>query len=1019
MVQSDPRNTPAHPMAAHGLERHFATYVSMTPPASFGSRTSNETPFAWSGQQAAPPATEFRQATNNRGTIPRSRAFGHLAPLTQIKDLETDSTDEDESSHQDTDPAVLGESSSSGIRRTFGLHSLTNHGLGISASDEHGQWPGSTLSDGTDGDVLGSRTRSRRQSVVEGLDAPSIAKRRGKMPAFLNSRSSDALADEMDVDSDTDADVPPPPSPSPMGDGSLSAELSRGSLHQEQPFGALQPGLVARSTRRAGGTRSISAGGTDPNAGLIDAQAGLPLASFATPDRVSVRAQSRGRALSSASAQRPLVEFLTPRSTSSSAITDERLAGSATLFGFASQPRPVTRPIQNDTTPETTRESKRRSTGSSLVSFSAGKLFENEIAAARSGTSHSKSQTFNGQDDSPALCTPAPSRISRRVTPGSSHFGDMSRSLSDTGPDSPAYHFGADDSGVAFGDDDGKSSHLGHKDAPPLASQLGLRKAAVASMSHMALGHSRKSFSADSLSSPSKAASITSTPPRREVSFNGNTPASRPPIALHNPFGPKERSALANETRWSDASSAASSPERSRKAFASPARKPSGMQGLNASEGSSYLTPQNFKSVKPLQAAFMSTGLVSKRTRTRGGSFDAGSNGNSTSISSTSDELPVPPRPNFGSALGLREVVAAATAHAVAHPEKGHAMPDTPVKKGTPAMMPFPVAAGPPSSLRPPSQASRRAPSPLGMYSPAQDSVSSGGSIESPLLPGGCDSPTLNLMSLSPPSARDACHATNAHGWPAFSTLPRSRRSPMSIAQAFQPFASGDADEDDAVAPASPSIQPSQSPPQTTLRRGKLRSRMSAQALGRKAAPPSLPTSDSMRMRSASQADVQVHTPVSTAAAALNKTEAKIGHKRGQLSEVDHTSRQRPPYPRNRGSIGLQRKNSSANVVDSGGRPLPVPMTPTRNAAQIKWFEGELALCARCLPSIIVPKLIPHSHPSLPGCQPFLQLPKWSPLHLHLQGDRQHSNFEHSAVSCCSPNARHSFPTYLTFTTHL
>ncbi|PWN51402.1 hypothetical protein IE53DRAFT_51846 [Violaceomyces palustris] len=947
----------------HGLERHFATQVSMTPPANFGSHTSYETPFALAGQRHQLPATDVRAQI---GGIPRSHAFGSLSPLTT-------SFSHTNEAENDQAKAEVG-----GLRRTFGLHSLNTQGLGISGMEE--ARPQTLYSD--DGEFVprGKSWQHTRSRTEVGGD------HRGKLPAFLSSRSLGAEDGEMDVDSD---EAPPPPSPSPMGD--LAFPPFYGASSSEEDEEVLRPGprgsgsqalskvgsreLVSSNARRpdvAGPTPSLSA------SHALNAPQTAKSSPFKTPNRRRPNPGERSRALSSAAMTRPLSDFLTPRSTSTSAVSDERLAGSATLFGFASQPRPVTRPVQNDTPlGSASREAKRRSTGSVQPSLSAGKLFESEIEAAKAAAeleqvgevSEACDQVNAGvlEEESclswpiDTISTPAPIRPARlSAVSGSIAFGhSAARKSPEPDPENTPSRsfdsggFEADDSGVAFGDV-GKFSTPA-KANELLGSRLGLRKGAS-----LVQTSSRKSQSFDNLSSPAKISAAASTPPRKELSFNGAL-FNRQMTGSINPFGPREKSALANETKWSassDAGSNASSPEsnasRAQTSVKSPMRGAKSMSNMPSAEGQSYLTPQNYKNVKPLQTAFMSTGLVSKRNRPRESS--EGSNPGSESY-------PVPPRPNFGSALGLREVVAAANAHAAANLEKsGHSMPDTPVKKGTSSMLPFQFAKSqgfhrevPGSILRPPLGVSRHAPSPLGVRSPAQDSISSGASGDSPLLPDGCDSPTLNLMSLSPPNAEDARRTA---GWPAFSTLPRSRRSPISLSHAFQTAnasqeltAHHEPSEAGSVSPMSPTYHQTQdrSPP-TSLRKGKLRSSSQSYSSrksigGFSALGLNLPSIPSPGLDSPGP----LPTPTPSGLGIELGERENIGTRQrvGPVTETEPAGRPKLLHSKVRPPLGLQRKSSSgpanyenglaaANAFSQGN----VPMTPTRSAAQIKWFEA-------------------------------------------------------------------------------
>ena len=236
----------------------------------------------------------------------------------------------------------------------------------------------------------------------------------------------------------------------------------------------------------------------------------------------------------------------------------------------------------------------------------------------------------------------------------------------------------------------------------------------------------------------------------------------------HHLNRPQPRSSLANEAfkgPSSDAGSVASSPSagpcsaRSQKTYTrklsltsdSPVKK--GSYSQSRDEGPRFSTPQ-FKNVKPLQTAFMSTGLVSKRSRPRPDMEDTSGSGESLQ--------PLPPRPSFStgntSAIGLREVVAAASAHQAASAANTSIMPDTPVKRN--AMTAFKQ----PSSLR----------VRLGLPDLAQESRSRADSPspllpqDSPLLRDSCESPTLALMSVDQNSYLNSA----VKGWPGFRGTP-------------------------------------------------------------------------------------------------------------------------------------------------------------------------------------------------------------------------------------------------------
>lgn len=493
-------------------------------------------------------------------------------------------------------------------------------------------------------------------------------------------------------------------------------------------------------------------------------------------------------------------------------------------------------------------------------------------------------------------------------TPPRSVAADVSSEL-----DSPDRFFGDhDDSGVAF-DDDGDTEPFS-KGERLLGNHLGLHR------SNNPMLHSIGSQSGSS-PSPFQRSKVTPTGRIRAHAY------------------PRERSSLANETKLassSDAGSVASSPDVSRSnsrnflesnPTESPVRQ-SAAQAAPSGDGQSYLTPQNYKNVRPLQAAFMSTGLVSKRNRPRP---DAGTSTNGT------ENLPVPPKPNFGSALGLREVVAAANAHAAATAAAqggiaAHAMPDTPVKKPTPLISAFQHALPGSSQRLPPGSAVKPAPgrathtpSPLGAPAQLHDSTLNGG--ESPLLLDSCDSPTLNLISVG--------SAKKNQDWPGFSTLPRSRPSPELVAALPRSASSGhlEGSSSPGLSPMSPSVMTASTRPRSGSNSRKAKSRTSVQSSdsGRKALAPSKGSNVSAR-------ETKRTVPLQPSAGPIG---IKLLHRKGRTAGLERKNSF--PSPAEQGEFNVA--GQSGQVI---GSPAPgqdaVPMTPTRSGAQIKWFEGELVL---------------------------------------------------------------------------
>ncbi|KDN51424.1 hypothetical protein K437DRAFT_254837 [Tilletiaria anomala UBC 951] len=363
-------------------------------------------------------------------------------------------------------------------------------------------------------------------------------------------------------------------------------------------------------------------------------------------------------------------------------------------------------------------------------------------------------------------------------------------------------------------------------------------------------------------------------------------------------FGPRQRSSLANEAFTgdsSDAGSAASSPSAAPSSARSQRTAPIGCQQLYPAESPlkkhpvaqesipKFSTPQ-FKNVKPLQAAFMSTGLVSKRNRPRG------------DLADLSGEYlqPLPPRPNFNTssaaAIGLREVVAAASAHHAISAANTSVMPDTPVKK------PAPTTFKPPASLRthlgiperPPSRSSSDSPSPVLLP-------------HSPLLKDSCDSPTLGLMSVD----QHAFENSAAKGWPtldASGTLERSHR------------------------PKKPAVRP---------------------ALSRTQAFDAATPAASISGLAAANDSHFTREPSSF----LANRQKFMNHRSRPLSVQ---GLQRKTSMTTEQAAATFSGNAASTATDGGPTPspglgmslgmgmgiAPVPMTPTRNHTPIKWFEA-------------------------------------------------------------------------------
>jgi mitosis inhibitor protein kinase SWE1 len=535
-------------------------------------------------------------------------------------------------------------------------------------------------------------------------------------------------------------------------------------------------------------------------------------------------------------------------------------------------------PAKEETVEVTSKKEKRRSTGSFMPS-----------------TPNSSTRLF--AEASPVASMPSIPRSKRSSLPPMAPDTLSQRRMALTkldnfpGANSPAGNYSFDDSGVAI--------------VSPAVAVTNEKKSERGLGKYLGMGLGRASETA----SPSKAALA-----RRTASDNHFT---------HHPFKVRERSALANETRLSDASSSnSSSPDvafRSARVgsacsvpegLASPARYTSNLNrrtSLGVEEThSSYLTPQNYKNVLPLQTAFMSTGLASKRNRPTMGTVDL----------VTGEVLPpLPPMPNFSlsnagatstAQVGLREVVAAANAHSAAG-HKPATMPDTPMKKPL-----FPsFAAGNAAKLMPMDGSKFKGrthptlPSMLSPPSKAQTDVnesgSSGGSAyggDSPLLNQECDSPTLGLASVSGKTSWTSGPARVGSPFRMTSNM-TSKRMSLSPTQSISPR------KGTAPMPASPDLQ------------------------------------------------LVVDTK--------EAKETTMAEETNQINNNNLSAFGPPRQPMLRGmsillqhrpSLGLQRKSSFGPSADQGlglsssavNSPVLgsdfIPTTPTRNSASVKWFEA-------------------------------------------------------------------------------
>uniref|UniRef100_V5E9S7 Protein kinase n=1 Tax=Kalmanozyma brasiliensis (strain GHG001) TaxID=1365824 RepID=V5E9S7_KALBG len=715
------------------LDMNLQSQAAMTPPSNFGSHAyHNKSPFA-SYQFPAAPATQHRPQTLS---IPRSHAFSSLAPLSKLSPNQ-ECSNMDMEAEEEADQHII----YNNIKRTVPLQHLPSFGQSQETAVNAGAlWHHRGISNGSGSDASSASANAGFElNAVAGPSSQPMLRAGSREDAdsanvwprprtlFGSSDSHRRLDDtEMDVDSDEEgAYAQPPASPSPLCDQQDLLEPSSAfNLDLNEPM--LQPGT--RPTHRLSRKPSSSAS-THTLASFASASAGL----------------------------------------------SDKLPGVANLFEFATQPRPI---IRSDRDTETTplRDTRRRPANLSMSSFPTAKLFEDEIEAAAKSSGGVEAAAPLNLVSTPARRKSASARGSTSALPTyleTPQFATPHRLFGSFQANTPA-----DDSGVAFADGDSSVKSSRKRNGSLLASTASKDSPMPA-----------PPITADVLEeSPSQDAAR-----RHETSFHRDSPAPRPSnrIVAHA-FGPKERSSLMHETRFSsETNSANSSPDpiprvrsRTSTSAASPARRAHDRRGPTSGSMDAtghYFTPQNFKSVKPLQAAFMSTGLVSKRNRARE---------NSEGADGASDAFVMPLKaPNFGQALGLRQVVEAATAHASAAADRSTSstMPDTPVKKATSTpLVPFPKFA---PALRGQAEANTSGvgPSPLGAQSPAHDPHVSIISSGSPILPDGGDSPTPAFNNLSLPNASTPVSISGRHG-SAFGNLPRSRRSAMNEASQASVF---------------------------------------------------------------------------------------------------------------------------------------------------------------------------------------------------------------------------------------
>lgn len=899
--------------SAHGLEHNFESKVSMTPPARLNAHY-NDSPF----NVSALPTHPATDATKRIG-IPRSTAFGPFSPLP---------LDQHSTTHQLFNGAR---------RKSSSLHQ-TAASASLDGLPEYDRSRGgdSTL-DSLRSDQFSGIIRHTRARTEGAQKRIGSSKSKSQLGAVQEPRKRAAsifrstnLAMAMDIDDMEENDDLPPPSPSPAGDvlfpkrSSIDEELLESDSDDDDEV-ILRPGAANVAPRKLGSNRSISTSQCHTRSSSLVAYGGeIPVRSYTTsaikhtyPSQSSISASttsskfsSQGSSLqnpsSSSSSSSP---YKTPNkrrarmpSTSSSVNRSRALShASPVITPIQSEEGSLFAvvPLEDEIYLENGSKHKRRSTSC--------------LPSTPSGEAHLISE----HDLNDALPT-SPSPHKRSSLPSISPEAALRRRkalhlLDDNAMTPGSMSF--DDSGVAFISPAGIS--MGKANERSLGRHLGL-----ASQFKMA----------DAVeNSPSKAALA-----RRAVSEHQQ--------GGNRHFNVRERSALANETRLSDAaSSAASSPEVIAKrngrlmsansvpeCLASPVRHiaPPRRTSLSANTlgiddshlmQPTYLTPQNYKNIVPLQAAFMSTGLASKRSRPAM---------NNTDLVTGESLPPLPPKPNFAAGvskqaghapnltaqLGLREVVAAANAQS-AIIGKPAMMPDTPMKK--PVFQSFAATHAGHTGKAVPLEMSKNSNqtktyAPLNsMLSPppphikmfdGTESSSSGGSAyegDSPLLNADCASPTLGLASVAGKSMwTDDLHRsetpTQSFG-PTPSNL-QLRQQPLSPRQHL-------------------AAQHQQQSPEIHLQ----------------------------REQSAHQAEAD---PPGGASDSGNNRLSALGLIRPSAI------RTRSAILQHRPSLGLQRKSSfgpnseQSHSLSGSSVHSPilgfdvVPSTPTRNSTNIKWFEA-------------------------------------------------------------------------------
>ncbi|CAO1622941.1 unnamed protein product [Sympodiomycopsis kandeliae] len=946
-----PANPSQPPNAAHhdALEHHFAQ-VSMTPPANFGSHIQRESPFGApaGGHFAHQPATDLRRQVVR---LPRSSAYGSLSPLAG------------------PDRRVE-EEKLTGIKRTTRLDPLPDRqqqrlSLLDYEDDSSGTSADERPFESRDGAMSpsllaaeqgrlrqemrsgGNHARARTTgatSTHESHAVSGVALRRGKAPSFLlTKRDSHDGSHSMELDSDAEAG--PPVSPSPLGDGSFSASGS-GNLSSSADGDLLQPGPMPHSRVH----RRSSLGGNLSHDPRIRTQyhgqqtISAPQLSETSPLGMA-QLFPRYTPSTSFSASRTRHKK-NPSSSSSSSSTGPPHVGSAAMKATksASSSSPYKSKRRIATTDRGARTRAISAAAEQMEFDESINPFDSTSVAAPTGLG------FDGFGDD--LSFQAPTNIGRRPSTYAQHkMGLFSAPGSAYKLSTPGKSeaFANDDSGFAMASspaNDGLTplragdqllgNRLGFDDTP----EKGLPLPRVSPSA-------RKSSSCDSLAS---------TPARPRPSATNH----RGPF---NPFGPIHRSSLANETSLmstpNGTDSGASSPEHV--GSQRTASVPEGLAVIDAQPA--YLTPQNFKNIKPLQTAFMSTGLVSKKTR----GPPSGADG---------DLAPLPPRPNFGNqsggasatgppngsmaaAMGLREVVAATSARASLGATTGQStMPDTPMKKPAAGSLAHHMMGSglpsssqrqpPPSVLRP--TASSRSMRTIGKppsFSPAQDDSSSTDG-ESPLLGGdACDSPTMNLVSVSN-SGSNLASAKTPDDWPQFGSLPKEHDIPGQTEEVIQQANLARPSLPRTVATvANNSEDEGRAVGTSDLLAGE---RQPMRRTRTNAAGPAAPSTNSHRRLSRPLAARSISDQVAGTRHRSRLSDSQNSEHSNNSEGEGSVPSARPAFIRHRSrpSSGLQRKASfgvgAAEQQNGIGSPtfgaFVIPSTPTRNSGQIKWFEA-------------------------------------------------------------------------------